>query len=77
MNGDRRTLTVHRRLRPVRLAFLVRPNDATALRTVIEINTCLWGGPFNGIIPVFRRTPRWWADQAPRSWSASEILRGT
>ena len=76
MSINRQTVTVHRRLRPVRLAFLVRPDDGKTLRKVIETSTCLWGGRFNGIIPVFRRTPRWWSDRPIKSWSASEIVRG-
>jgi hypothetical protein len=47
-------ITVHRRLRPLRLAFLVQPNDRKALSRVFEINTCLWGGRHNAIVPVFR-----------------------
>jgi len=54
---QQQTVTVSRRLRPIRLAFLVSPGDAKTLRRVVQINTCLWGGKFNPIIPFFRRTP--------------------
>ena len=73
---NQRTVTVHRRLRPLRLAFLVRPTDKVALRRIFQINTCLWGGRFNPIIPIFRRTPRWWSDLPRLSPSAREIAKG-
>ena len=46
--------------RPIRLAFLVNPTDVDSLQRVIEINTFLWGGKFNPIIPTFRDTPEDW-----------------
>lgn len=51
------TITIKRRLRPIRLGFLVSPNDVKTFRRVIQINTCLWGGKFNPIIPFFKKTP--------------------
>jgi len=54
---EQKTVTVNRRLRPIRLAFLVSPEDKKNLRRAIQINTCLWGGIFNPIIPFFKRTP--------------------
>ncbi|HEX6369074.1 MAG TPA: hypothetical protein VF006_09075 [Longimicrobium sp.] len=51
----RRTLSIAQRLRPIRLAYLVRPNDRASLRTIFQHNTVIWGGSFNGIIPAVRR----------------------
>lgn len=53
---------VHINVRPIRHAFLVDPTDADSLQRVIEINTFLWGGKFNTIIPVFQRSPENWYD---------------
>ena len=39
--------TVNVRLRPIKLAFLVHPNDKASLLKAIEINTFLWGGIYN------------------------------
>jgi len=55
-------VAVNRRLRPLRFGFLVRPNDSGSLLKSIELNTCLWGGRFNPIIPVFKRIPVGWGD---------------
>ena len=40
------------RLRPIRFAFLVRPDNPEKVFETFCINTCLWGGKFNPIIPV-------------------------
>ena len=47
------------RLRPIRFGFLVRPNDAENILEIFRINTCLWGGIFNPIIPFFESVPSW------------------
>lgn len=51
------------RVRPLRLGFLMKPDDPAMLLRVIEVNTCLWGGRFNFIIPVFGRTPKRYRDR--------------
>lgn len=34
-------------LRPIRFAFLVRPDDVNRTLEIFQINTCLWGGKSN------------------------------
>ena len=46
------------RLRPTRFAFLLPYNDKVSLLKAIQINTFLWGGQFNPIVPIFTRSPR-------------------
>jgi hypothetical protein len=46
-------------LRPLRLAFVVSPDDTKALFDAIRINSYVWGGQYNPIIPLFRKLPRW------------------
>ena len=43
------------KLRPIKLGFLVNPNDKKAVMRAIEINSMFWGGSYNAIIPVFKR----------------------
>jgi len=46
--------------RPLKFAFLIKPNDKKALLAAIELNSVLWGGPYNPIIPIFQhKTKRW------------------
>ena len=47
------------KLRPLRLAFVVEANDRDAVLESIRINSLLWGGHFNPIIPFYRRMPQW------------------
>lgn len=81
--GERTTLSKHFmhslsatvRLRPIRFAFLVRPDDKRRVMEVFRVNTCLWGGKFNVIVPYFRKVPRWW-ERHFRFESASQIIDG-
>src|ERR1017187_6396180 len=64
------------RVRPLRLGFVIKPNDRAALKRVIEVNTCLWGGIFNFIIPLFRRTPKRYNDRPFSGPNAKQLLDG-
>ncbi len=45
--------------RPLRLAFLIPP-DKAALRKAIQVNSTLWGGTYNPIIPLYAQVPKTW-----------------
>jgi hypothetical protein len=47
--------------RSLRLAFLIPP-DKSALLKAIEVNSTLWGGFFNPIIPLFQQAPKAWKE---------------
>ncbi len=64
------------RLRPIRFAFLVRPDDAKRTLEIFRINTCLWGGKYNPIIPFFKRLPPWWERRGFRFENAKQIING-
>ena len=64
------------RLRPVRFAFLVRTDDGKRLHEIFRINTCLWGGKFNPIIPFFKRLPAWWDRRGIKFENAKQIING-
>lgn len=71
-----RKVTIRSYLRPARIGFLVDPGDREALAKVFEVNTCLWGGIFNPIIPLVRRVPNSWRDPAAPSPSPRDLRRG-
>ena len=48
------------RVRPIRFAFLVDPSERKSLYRAIELCSVLWGGSYNPIIPVYKRTPSKW-----------------
>ena len=70
------SISVSVRLRPIRFAFLVRPNDKRRTVEIFRINTCLWGGKFNPIIPFFKRLPPWWERKGFRFENAKQIING-
>ena len=69
------TGTLDIKLRPLKLAFFVEPGDPKGLLDAIEINTFLWCGTFNPIIPVFNRTPKAWRDRF-HNVSAKSVAKG-
>jgi len=68
--------TINIKLRPIKLAFLIDPTDKGALLEAIEINTFLWGGMFNPIIPIFKRIPKAWQDKPFKNLNSKRILSG-
>jgi hypothetical protein len=46
-------LSAEIQLRPTRIGFLVHPADLASVRRIMRACTCLWGGVYNPIIPVF------------------------
>ena len=69
-------IRVDMRLRPIRFGFLVRPNDKEKILEIFRINTCLWGGIFNPIIPFFKRVPPWWERYSFRFENPKQIING-
>jgi len=62
-------------LRPVRIGFLVAPNDLSTIRRIMHLCNCVWGGRYNPIIPFFEDTPSRWI--APHQQvSGLDIARG-
>ena len=68
--------TVNVRLRPIKLAFLVTPKDKASLLKAIEINTFLWGGMYNPIIPTYKRIPPKWEEGPFKNLNAKSVLSG-
>ncbi len=73
MSGGESSVSVSVRCRPLRLAFLVPPNDRAKLERVLELNTTIWGGRFNAIVPVYRSLPKWWTDERV---SPTDVING-
>jgi hypothetical protein len=46
--------------RPVRVGFLVPPNDLAIISRVARLSSCLWGGRYNPIIPYFETGGEQW-----------------
>ena len=70
------SIRVDIRLRPIRFGFMVRPDDQEKILEIFRINTCLWGGMFNPIIPFFQDVPSWWERGNYRFEDAKQIING-
>jgi hypothetical protein len=51
------------RLRPVRLGFLVPPDDPDVVARVAQLSACLWGGRYNPIVPFFETGGERWSGE--------------
>jgi hypothetical protein len=70
------TVSAEIQLRPTRIGFLVRPTDLASVRQVMRLCTCLWGGVYNPIIPVFKKPPQEWKSEIYRPSKGTAIARG-
>lgn len=68
--------TINVKLRPIKLAFLVNPKDKESLLKAIEINTFLWGGTYNPIIPTYKQIPSKWKSLPYDNPSAKSVVSG-
>lgn len=62
-------------LRSVRVGLLVRPNDTKSILAFMRASSCVWGGMYNPIIPVFRTLPKEWKLEAFESVRGVDIAR--
>lgn len=62
--------------RPLRIAFLVDPKDKKSIRKAIQINSTLWGGSYNPLVPLFKRVPKDWDFPLKKSIKPKEIVKG-
>ncbi|HEX3971321.1 MAG TPA: hypothetical protein VHX19_08355, partial [Stellaceae bacterium] len=63
-------------LRPTRIGFLTRPTDLASVREIMRVCTCLWGGIFNPIIPVFERAPKDWRPEIYQRFRGADVAKG-
>jgi hypothetical protein len=64
------------RVRPLRFAFAVEPKDNASLLRIFQVNSSLWGGVFNFIIPLFRQVPSRYREKYFKTPPAKTILKG-
>jgi hypothetical protein len=64
------------RIRPIRFVFAVDPKQAGTLERIFEINSLLWGGPYNFLLPLLKRVPSRYKDRSSRPVSAATFMEG-
>jgi hypothetical protein len=70
------TATGSIKIRPIRFGFAVDPEDRAALQDVFRLNTVLWGGLYNFIIPIFKKTPKRYREPFLKTPSANALVNG-
>jgi hypothetical protein len=63
-------------LRPLKFALIVNPYDQKSILEAIQLNSFLWGGTYNPIIPKFNKIPKNWEHPRTKSQTASSIFAG-
>jgi hypothetical protein len=62
--------------RPLKLAFLVDPNNAKQVREAIRLSSTLWGGDYFPIITLHKRMPLTWREGPLKAPTAKSVILG-
>jgi len=68
--------SITQKLRPIRIAFLVDPTNKGAVQKSIHINSLLWGGTFNPLVPCYKRLPKHWSSLKSKNDTALRVIKG-
>lgn len=64
------------KIRPIKVAFLVEPNNVKQVREAIQIGSTLWGGAYCPIIPLHKKMPKTWKDGPLKAPKAKDVILG-
>lgn len=67
---------VNLKIRPIKVALLVDPNNAKQVREAIQISSTLWGGTYFPIIPLYKKMPKTWREGPIKAPKAKEVIMG-
>jgi hypothetical protein len=67
---------INLKIRPIKLAFLVDPNNSKQVREAIQLGSTLWGGAYCPIIPLHKKMPKTWKDGPIKTPKAREVILG-
>jgi hypothetical protein len=62
--------------RPLKLAYLVDPNNGNQVRDAVRLSSTLWGGHYFPIIPLYKRMPATWRDKPLKAPPAKNVVLG-
>lgn len=68
--------TLNQKIRPIRIAFLVTPSDKKTIQKAIHINSLLWGGMYNPLIPCYKSLPKSWSERKTKNETAVKVIKG-
>jgi hypothetical protein len=62
------------KVRPIKLAYLIDPNNAKQTREAIRLSSTLWGGTYFPIIPLHKRMPASWRESPVPAPPARKVI---
>src|ERR1700674_3477235 len=68
--------TIDVKTRPIRLAYLVDPNNTKQVREAIRLSSTLWGGSYFPIVPLYKIMPATWKDGPLKAPAAKNVILG-
>jgi hypothetical protein len=68
--------TVDIKTRPIKLAYLVDPDNKKQVREAMQISTSLWGGDYFPIITLHKRMPKTWREKPLKAPKAKDVILG-
>lgn len=68
--------SINLKIRPIKLAFLVDPNNAKQVREAIQLSSTVWGGVYCPIIPLHKKMPKTWKDGPFKAPKAKKVILG-
>src|SRR6266849_202706 len=64
------------KVRPIKLAYLVDPNNEGQVREAIRLSSTLWGGVYFPIIPLHKRMPTTSREKPLKAPEAKKVILG-
>lgn len=74
--GTLESISAQITLRPLRIGFLVDPDNRHDIGRVVRMATCMWGGMMCPLIPIMKQLPKPWRGEAFRRPSPTKITTG-
>ena len=68
--------SINLKIRPIKLAFLVDPNNAKQVRDAIQLGSTVWGGTYCPIIQLYKKMPKTWRDGPIKAPKAKNVILG-
>jgi len=64
------------KIRPIKIAFLVDPNNAKQAREAIRLSSTVWGGAYCPILNLYKQMPKTWRDGPIKAPKAKSVVLG-
>jgi len=67
---------INLKIRPIKIAFLVDPNNAKQVREAIQLSSTVWGGAYCPILTIYKQMPKSWREGPIKAPKAKSVVLG-